>query len=113
MKETELNLLDVERGLVVAPAGCGKTQLIADAVGRHVQPRPILILTHTNAGVVALRGRLNRAKVPTSRYRLMTLDGWALRLSTMFPKGSGYTVEVLAEPDYPRIREAAFRLLDA
>lgn len=112
MSGIDVNLLDI-RGLVIAPAGCGKTQLIADAVERHVLSKPILILTHTNAGVAALRTRLNRAQVPTSRYRLMTLDGWSLRLSMMFPKGAGYSTEVPVEPDYLDIREAALRLLDA
>ncbi len=60
----EIDLLEISRGTVVAPAGCGKTHLIADALSRHTGTKPILVLTHTNAGVAALRGRLERAGVP-------------------------------------------------
>lgn len=113
MAGSEIDLLGIQRGLVVAPAGCGKTELISAALTRHTGSKPILVLTHTNAGVVALRARLDRAGVPASRYRLVTLDGWALRLATMFPMRAGFTADVPARPNYPRIREAAIRLLQA
>ena len=81
----EVDLLSIDRGSVTAPAGCGKTQLIVDALARHHGPKPILVLTHTNAGVMALRSRLKTAEVPTSSYKLATLDGWAMRLAATFP----------------------------
>ena len=62
MPAPEIDLLDVKRGAITAPAGCGKTQLIADALSRHGSRKPILVLTHTNAGVAALRGRLDRLR---------------------------------------------------
>jgi DNA helicase-2/ATP-dependent DNA helicase PcrA len=73
--EPEIDLLAIERGTVTAPAGCGKTHLIAAALSRKGGPKPVLVLTHTNAGVAALRGRLDRAGVPSSAYRLATIDG--------------------------------------
>jgi superfamily II DNA or RNA helicase len=54
MDPIEIDLLAIERGTVTAPAGCGKTQLIANALARHRGNKPILVLTHTNAGVAAL-----------------------------------------------------------
>lgn len=117
MAAPEIDLLEVERGAITAPAGCGKTQLIASALSRHAGPRPILVLTHTNAGVAALRGRLDRAGVPPSRYRLATLDGFAMRTISMFPRRSGHDPAILqlANPgaDYPAIRQAAVALLEA
>lgn len=113
----EVNLLAIERGTVTAPAGCGKTHLIADAIGRHEGRKPILVLTHTNAGVAALRGRLERAQVPSAAYRLTTIDGWAMRLLTLFPRRSGHDPEILtvsnARQHYPAIRNAARGLLAA
>jgi len=113
MAPAEIDLLNIQRGLVVAPAGCGKTQLIADALKRHGGPKPILVLTHTNAGVVALRARLDKAGVKASAYRLSTIDGWAMRLISMFPERSAHNPNILtaARPNYPKIREAAFNLL--
>jgi hypothetical protein len=114
-KEEAIDLLTISRGLVTAPAGCGKTELIARSIARHKGPKPILVLTHTNAGVAALRGRLNRAAISAKNYRLATIDGWAMRLISAFPKRSGHSPDLLelAQPgaDYPAIRNAAAKLL--
>jgi hypothetical protein len=113
--EPEIDILAIDRGTVTAPAGCGKTHLIANALSRHAGSKPILVLTHTNAGVAALRGRLERARVPSSAYRLATIDGWAMRLLTLFPKRAGHDPEILTVTDarahYPAIRDAARGLL--
>ena len=113
----EIDLLEIDRGSVSAPAGCGKTHLIAEALTRHSGPKPILVLTHTNAGVAALRGRLDRFQVPRASYRLATLDGWAMRLIAMFPRRSGHDPSILdlSNPrgNYPAIRLAAAELLEA
>jgi hypothetical protein len=113
----EIDVLTIERGAITAPAGCGKTHLIADALTRHTGAKPIMILTHTNAGVVALRGRLDRLDVPFKAYRLATIDGWAMRLISTFPQRSGHDPALLdlAHPgtDYPNIRVAAGKLLKA
>jgi hypothetical protein len=116
MAEPEIDLLGVKRGAVTAPAGCGKTQLIADALSQYGGAKPILVLTHTNAGVAALRGRLDRAGVPGSRYRLATIDGFAMRLISTFPRRSGHDPAILEllrpADDYTAIRETAVRLVD-
>jgi DNA helicase-2/ATP-dependent DNA helicase PcrA len=117
MPEPEIDLLGIDRGTVTAPAGCGKTHLISEALSRHGGEKPILVLTHTNAGVVALRGRLDKAGVPSKVYRLSTIDGWAMRLISTFPKRSGHDPDLLklANPatDYPNIRVSAAKLLKA
>jgi hypothetical protein len=115
MDPAKIDLRAIARGTVTAPAGCGKTQLIAYALADHRGSKPILVLTHTNAGVAALRGRLARAGVPTNAYRLSTIDGWAIRLISTFPGRSAHDPEILrlAAParDYPAIRDAAWKLL--
>lgn len=113
----EIDLLAIQRGSITAPAGCGKTQLIAEALASHSGNRPILVLTHTNAGVTALRTRLKRAGVPSSAYRLSTIDGFAMRLIAKFPARSGHHPQLLelnnAGSDYPAIRESFRQLLDS
>lgn len=117
MPEGDIDLLAIDRGTVTAPAGCGKTHLIGEALTRHTGSKPILVLTHTNAGVAALRGRLDRAGVPARAYRLSTIDGWAMRLIATFPLRSGHDPNLLnlANPssDYLNIRIAAKDLLKA
>lgn len=113
MSDTAPDLLAIARGAVVAPAGCGKTELLSRALSRHGESKPILVLTHTNAGVAALRGRLDRASVPPRHYRLATIDGWAMRLIKTFPLRSGHDPAILEgrTPGYVSIRRAAAQLL--
>lgn len=67
---------------VVAPAGHGKTEIIANiaAIGQRA-----LILTHTHAGVHAIRGRLKRLGIPHSRVAVDTIAGWCMRYAHAFP----------------------------
>ncbi|MEX6503368.1 UvrD-helicase domain-containing protein [Pseudomonas zhanjiangensis] len=113
----EIDIFAIERGSITAPAGCGKTQLIADTLIAHTQSKPILVLTHTNAGVAALCARLRRAGVPSSAYRVSTIDGFSMRLIAKFPVRSGHNTQILElhqpNADYPAIREAARQLLHA
>jgi hypothetical protein len=113
----EIDLLAHARGSVIAPAGCGKTQLIVDALTRSIDDKPILVLTHTNAGAYALRSRLQRQGVPPAKYRVSTIDGWAMRLISMFPMRSAHDPRILlletAATDYPAIRNSANALLAA
>lgn len=117
MSEDQVDLLAIDRGAVTAPAGCGKTHMIAKAITRHMGDKPILVLTHTNAGVAALRGRLQALGVPSRNYRLSTIDGWAMRLLATFPVRSAIRSDLLqvSNPpaDYPIIREAATQLISA
>lgn len=111
----DIDLFAVRRGSVTAPAGCGKTHLIAETLKRHSGDKPVLIITHTVAGVVALKQRLDKMGVSPKSYRVTTIDGWAIRLVSMFPARSGIDPEVLKirnpKTAYPAIRKAARVLL--
>jgi DNA helicase-2/ATP-dependent DNA helicase PcrA len=111
----DFDLLQVVKGAVEAPAGCGKTELIVSALRRHSNQKPILILTHTNAGVAALRHRFSRHRVPQDRYRLSTIDGWSLRILKTFPARSGIDPAHLdlddVRRDYPAIKAAIAHFL--
>lgn len=85
------------KGLVVAPAGCGKTHLITETLSVQAE-KPYLVLTHTTAGVAALKKRLKQQGVPHKNYRVATIDGWALRIANMFP----VTCPIQATPDNPQ-----------
>ena len=99
------------RGAMIAPAGYGKTHVIATAVAKYGGGRE-LILTHTHAGVDALRGRLARMGVPAKAYHLDTIAGWALRLAAAFPGTSRLpTTEPRTNEEYFGVYVAAARLL--
>jgi hypothetical protein len=86
---TPQQLLDAHHASVVAPAGCGKTQLITNAIAAAPVKDRHLVLTHTNAGVGALRARLRRLRVAPSRWQVDTIAGFCLRYCAAYPAVSG------------------------
>ncbi len=97
------------RALVVAPAGCGKTHLIAQAVS--YSPGRELVLTHTHAGVDSLRRRLKDLRVPSGKYRVTTIDSLALSFANAFPNLAGWTCPYPEDQaEWRGLREAARRL---
>ncbi len=95
---------------MLAAAGCGKTHLIAEAVastdtGRH------LVLTHTHAGVAALKRRLASLGARPSSYCVETIAGWALRYAASFPRLSQLQNVTPRGPEWALVYEAAQRAL--
>ncbi|MDX6769103.1 MAG: AAA family ATPase [Elusimicrobiota bacterium] len=81
------SLAQARRGYVAAAAGCGKTQLISEAVASHPTGRQ-LVLTHTHAGVDALRARLERLGARLGGYSVQTIAGFSLSYASAFPRAS-------------------------
>lgn len=81
------------------PAGTGKTHLLAAAVAvAATEGRRSLVLTHTNAGVDAIRKRLRAFGVSSSRFRVDTITSWAFALVRSYSEIAG--VSVSAVPDW-------------
>lgn len=97
------------RGLIVAPAGCGKTHLIADSV-THCTGRQ-LILTHTHAGVRAIIDHLRRRGIDPRSYRVSTIDGFALRYACAFSSLSGWSQPQPTGDSWSELRPAAAQTL--
>lgn len=76
-------------GFVEAPAGCGKTEAIVRTVGRFCSG-PQLVLTHTHAGVAALRQRFREHQVPGSLYHVDTIAGWSWGWVRRYPRMAEY-----------------------
>lgn len=99
-------------GSVVAAAGCGKTEQIARAT--QIAKGRRLILTHTHAGVDALRARLQARKVPSEKFRIDTIAGWCLHYAASFPKRSSLTCVIpRLDNEWNAVYEAAARLLNS
>lgn len=99
----------VSKGYVIAPAGYGKTHLIALAVkaGSNRQ----LILTHTFAGVNSIKSKMTKLGVPSSRYQVDTIASWSLRLCLAYPKTSGWKVENPTSKEWNKLYESCRGLL--
>lgn len=75
---------------LIAAAGCGKTELIAKTIGEHAEKRH-LILTHTNAGVQSILGRIKGKGVKRESYLVSTIAAFSLKYVSSYPKSAKYT----------------------
>ena len=100
------------RAYLVAAAGCGKTEAVARAAGIHSEGRQ-LVLTHTHAGVKALKDRLQKVHADRGRVHVDTIAGFALRYAASFPTLSGLpTTEPSSTEEWTAAYEAARRVFD-
>lgn len=97
-------------GYVVAPAGFGKTHLIAEAVSRSSDKQ--LVLTHTYAGVNVLRRKLRELRVRSEAFRVDTIAGWALRLCVSYPATSSWAINHPSGDQWTALYHACSALLE-
>lgn len=93
-----------ERGLLVGPAGYGKTTTLARAVG--LTDGRQLVLTHTHAGVRALKRKLAEAGVSQRRATVSTIAAFCRRWTAAFPELS----DVPQDPNYDDLYAGFTRL---
>lgn len=92
-------MLSSKRSFAIAAAGCGKTELLGNLVADLRSGRQ-LVLTHTHAGVAAIKRRLADMRVPTAKFHLDTIAGWSLRYGSAYREISGYQAGAEANPDW-------------
>lgn len=109
--EIAQQLTSAGNGYLVAPAGHGKTEVIARAVACQSQGKSLL-LTHTHAGVKSLKKRLRILGVPTNRYRVETIASWALELASSFPKLSNINNDQPQGDEWQAVYQFANSLLN-
>jgi len=97
------------KGYVIAPAGYGKTHLIALAVKAASNRQ--LILTHTFAGVNSIKTKMTALGVPTSKYQIDTIASWSLRLCLAYPATSGWKTENPTNKQWNKLYECCAKLL--
>ncbi len=98
------------RGYVIAPAGYGKTHLIAQAVKESAQRQ--LVLTHTYAGVNSIKRKMQLLQIPPSQYQIDTIASWALRMCLYFPKTSKWNKDHPTGKDWNRLYSACATMLN-
>lgn len=105
MSET-LDLSVLGTGSVIAPAGHGKTYSIGKTAHDHPELR-ILALTHTNAGVAALK---RHSQNGSRSFRVETISSFCLRIARAFPGRAGWDESTF---DLSLIVPAALRALSS
>ena len=79
-----------KNGIIIAPAGYGKTEDIAVQVKMFESNKKILILTHTNVGIEELLSRIKKYSIKSNKVNIMTIASFSLKYIKMFPSISGY-----------------------
>lgn len=102
-------MLGSPRAFAVAAAGCGKTELLGRLVADRRSGRQ-LVLTHTHAGVAAIRKRLADMRVPHDKFHINTIAGWCLRYGAAYPGLSGFRIGAEADPDWNATYPGAARV---
>lgn len=99
-------------GYVIAPAGCGKTEAIVRSITNYSQGKQ-LIITHTNAGLAALKKRLKNNNVSSASYHVETISSWALGWVTKYKIVSNYTgaTPIPNDSDWDNVYQAATNLM--
>lgn len=97
------------KGYVIAPAGYGKTHLIALAV--KAASKRQLVLTHTFAGVNSIKTKMTALGVPSSKYQVDTIASWSLRLCLAYPQMSCWKFENPTSKQWDKLYECCATLL--
>ncbi len=84
--EYNANTQKEENGIIIAPAGCGKTESIINIVKEYKDSKKVLILTHTNAGIENIEKRLKKNNIVNSKYNIYTIASFCSRYVSCFKK---------------------------
>ena len=71
--------LNDPKGVLIAPAGHGKTYSIAQMISLVEAEKPQLILTHTHAGIASLKKKFREQGIPSKKYTIETICGFLQR----------------------------------
>lgn len=99
----------IGKASIEAPAGHGKTEVIASAVALCTGRQ--LILTHTHAGVASLKKRIQIKGVSKSQYRVETIDSFCMRYSSAYPITAAIDPGADTESIYVQAQKGAARVL--
>ncbi|UDU83115.1 UvrD-helicase domain-containing protein [Pseudomonas sp. HN2-3] len=103
-------LMGLSARSVVAPAGHGKTELLARAAA---QGQRTLILTHTHAGVHAIAARIRRMGIAKDSVTIDTIASWASRYAYAFPKLSGNPPRNPKGAEWNQVYQGALNVLSS
>ena len=102
--------IETPKSLIIAPAGYGKTYTIAQAVA--LSSGRFLVLTHTHAGVAAIKHKMNVNGVNSQQYRIETIDGYFTKYVQSYVEQPDIFKREDAKSFYEDMRQKFNQLLD-
>ena len=82
--EFDINSQKDENGIIIAPAGCGKTESITNIIKNYDKTKKILVLTHTNAGIENIEKRLKKHSISRSKCSIYTIASFCSKYVKSF-----------------------------
>ncbi len=106
-----LEFVSQKKSMLIAPAGFGKTHTIAECLKYTPEGETQLILTHTHAGIASIKEKIKKQKIPSSKYHVETITGFAQKYVLAFYTGNDIPDQENNREYYPFIIEKATELL--
>ena len=99
------------KSLLIAPAGYGKTFTIVECL-KYTTGRQ-LILTHTHAGVAAIKEKIREANIKSDQYSVETISSFAQKYVCAFYVGSDVPDQDDSRKYHPFIIKKAQRIFQS
>ncbi len=104
------NFLSKDKAIVIAPAGYGKTHFIISCLQESENKQ--LILTHTHAGVAAIKERIKKSNIAHYKYHVETITSFSQKYVLAFYQGGDIPKQEDSKDYYPFIIEKSIKLLN-
>ncbi|HBG69670.1 MAG: hypothetical protein A2W93_12105 [Bacteroidetes bacterium GWF2_43_63] len=76
--------ISTRRSIIIAPAGYGKTYALAKCLTITDSDKKQLIITHTHAGIAAIKEKIAKLNIPNSTFCIETINGFAQKYMLSF-----------------------------
>lgn len=115
MEQSEANvILSKQNAAIIAPAGHGKTEMVADIVSCSIGKQ--LVITHTNAGVESLKKRFLKKNIKKNLSNITTIASYCMRWCNAYPNNAKFDISLDPHKDakiyYLSIYNGMLNLLD-
>ncbi len=106
--------IDSPKSCVIAAAGHGKTYAISECIEELSLSvrKPVLILTHTHAGVASIRKKIKEKHISQEIYQIETITSFAQRYALSFVVDASIFPNQEQKEYFPRIQSAAKSILE-
>ena len=105
------SFVNENKSLLIAPAGYGKTYTIVECLNYTTGRQ--LILTHTHAGVAAIKEKIKEAKIKSDQYSIETISSFAQKYVSAFYMGDDVPDQDDSKNYHPFLIEKAQRLFQS
>lgn len=106
------NFISKEKSLIIAPAGFGKTHSLAFCLQHSPDNEKQLILTHTHAGIASIKEKINSLNIPSNKYHIETISGFAQKYVLAFYCGIDIPPQENSREYFPFIIDQATYLFN-